>query len=476
MNKAKSDHLDLMLQAPVPELLWRLAGPNVVAITMLTAVTFTDAWYVGQLGTVALASLALVFPFQTLMQMMAGGSIGGGVTSSMARALGKGDEETATRVLWHAILIGAGMSLLFVVVLGAFPQPIFILLGGEGTALAGAVAYARIAFGAGVTIWMLYICAAALRGMGDTVTPSRAITVASLVQVGLSGALTLGWVGLPALGVIGPAVAMIVCQGSAAFYMAWHLATGRARIRLTPRPIEWLIFKDILKVGGIGLFNSFFMATTVVVVTGFIGRYGTEALAGYGLGARLELMLVPLSFGIGAALYSRRRRELWRPAICPGAARRVVRRGGDVHRHWCDWNDGRHLAGCLARHVYGRSGAFRFRRSLSLDCGALLCAIWRRTGALFRKPGDGTCPLACHGLRSPVLRRRRARRPRGLGRLGNYRRILGCGAGARNDRRWPSALPLHTWLAAREARFDQSLITFVRNVPRPLANNLPSGS
>ena len=349
MNKAKSDHLDLMLQAPVPELLWRLAGPNVVAITMLTAVTFTDAWYVGQLGTVALASLALVFPFQTLMQMMAGGSIGGGVTSSMARALGKGDEETATRVLWHAILIGAGMSLLFVVVLGAFPQPIFILLGGEGTALAGAVAYARIAFGAGVTIWMLYICAAALRGMGDTVTPSRAITVASLVQVGLSGALTLGWVGLPALGVIGPAVAMIVCQGSAAFYMVWHLATGRARIRLKPRPIEWLIFKDILKVGGIGLFNSFFMATTVVVVTGFIGRYGTEALAGYGLGARLELMLVPLSFGIGAALtaavganfgarqYARARRAAWSGAavtfIVTGAIGTTVAISPDV---WLD--------------------------------------------------------------------------------------------------------------------------------------------
>ena len=57
MNKEKSKHLDLMLQAPVSELLWRLAGPNVVAITALTAVTFADAWYVGQLGTVALASL-----------------------------------------------------------------------------------------------------------------------------------------------------------------------------------------------------------------------------------------------------------------------------------------------------------------------------------------------------------------------------------------------------------------------------------
>ena len=79
-----------------------------------------------------------------------------------------------------------------------------------------------------------------------------------------------------------------------------------------------------MKVGGIGLFNSFFMATTVVVVTGFIGRYGTEALAGYGLGARL-LMLVPLSFGIGAALTAAVGATL-APGNMPGAARRVSAR------------------------------------------------------------------------------------------------------------------------------------------------------
>lgn len=59
---------------------------------------------------------------------------------------------------------------------------------------------------------------------------------------------------------------------------------------------------DITRVGGIGLINSGFMAMNVVFVTGFIGRYGTEALAGYGLGARLELMLVPIALGVGAAL------------------------------------------------------------------------------------------------------------------------------------------------------------------------------
>ena len=312
-----------MLKAPVPGLLLKLAGPNVIAITILTLVTFADAWYVGQLGTAALASLALVFPFQTLMQMMSGGAIGGGVTSSVARALGSGDESKAASVLWHAIIIAVAMSMVFAVALGFFSRPVFALLGGTGEALNGAVAYARITFGAGLAIWMLYILSAALRGMGDTVTPARAITVGSVVQVGLSGALTLGWGVFPDMGVVGPAMAMIVCQGGAAFYMAFHLAAGKARVPLRPHRLEWSIFKDILQVGGIGLFNSFFMATTVIVVTGFIGRYGTDALAGYGLGARLELMLVPLSFGIGAALtaavganfgakqYARARRIAW---------------------------------------------------------------------------------------------------------------------------------------------------------------------
>ena len=57
--------MQLLLNAPVLAMLWRLAGPNLLAVGMLTAVTFADAWYVGQVSTAALASLALVFPFQT---------------------------------------------------------------------------------------------------------------------------------------------------------------------------------------------------------------------------------------------------------------------------------------------------------------------------------------------------------------------------------------------------------------------------
>jgi putative MATE family efflux protein len=302
LSTARAKTTQYILDAPVGKVLWRLATPNVLAVAMTTGITFADAWFIGQLGTAALASLALVFPFLTLMQMMAGGAIGGGTTSAVARAFGAGDQAKAESIAWHALLIAVSISCFFTVVLGVFSRPIFQLLGGQGEALAGAVAYSRIVFGGAAATWLIFVMSAVFRGTGDTVTPARAIISAALVQIPMSGALTLGWFGLPSLGVMGPATAWVICQGTGAAYLILTLLSGKARLRMRPQAFSWAPFKDIMKVGGLGLLNSLCIAMTVVVMTGFVGRYGTAALAGYGLGARLELMLVPMAFGIGGAL------------------------------------------------------------------------------------------------------------------------------------------------------------------------------
>jgi O-antigen/teichoic acid export membrane protein len=57
-----------------------------------------------------------------------------------------------------------------------------------------------------------------------------------------------------------------------------------------------------MKVGGLSVVNSIGLSLTVIVVTAFIGRFGSDALAGYGLGSRLELMLIGFAFGLGGAL------------------------------------------------------------------------------------------------------------------------------------------------------------------------------
>jgi Na+-driven multidrug efflux pump len=90
----------------------------------------------------------------------------------------------------------------------------------------------------------------------------------------------------------------------AAFWMASRLLGPRAllRLRWPTGGFRRAAFRDILKVGLIACLVVILTNGTVLVVTGLIGRAGDAAIAGYGIGSRLEYMLVPISFGIGATL------------------------------------------------------------------------------------------------------------------------------------------------------------------------------
>ncbi|MCB1739564.1 MAG: MATE family efflux transporter, partial [Gammaproteobacteria bacterium] len=78
----------MILDGPIVPMLAWLSAPNIVVVMLQTTVSIAEAWYVGHLGTTALAAVALVFPLQALMQMMSAGAMGGGISSAVGRALG----------------------------------------------------------------------------------------------------------------------------------------------------------------------------------------------------------------------------------------------------------------------------------------------------------------------------------------------------------------------------------------------------
>ena len=283
-------------------MLWKLATPNVAGVSVMTAVTFFDAWFVGHLGNQALASLALVFPFQALMQMMAGGAIGGGITSAVARAKGSGNINSAKTIAFNGLLIGIFMSLLYTITLGVFSVQIFNLLSDSKDVINDAAKYAKVAFGGAILTWVFFAFSSILRGLGDTYTPAKAIIIAGLIQIIMSGLFTLGLVDSVDLGVTGPAAAMIISHALAVFFLLPKIIGSNSLLSRQNCLFNWSAIYRILKVGGLGLLNSITIALTIVIITTFVAGFGTDALAGYGLGSRLELMLVPISFGIGAAL------------------------------------------------------------------------------------------------------------------------------------------------------------------------------
>ena len=78
----------LLLQGPIVPTLLRMAWPNVLVMGAQAATGLIETYWVGKLGTDALAGMALVFPGVMLMQMFSAGAMGGGISSAIARALG----------------------------------------------------------------------------------------------------------------------------------------------------------------------------------------------------------------------------------------------------------------------------------------------------------------------------------------------------------------------------------------------------
>jgi Na+-driven multidrug efflux pump len=109
---------------------------------------------------------------------------------------------------------------------------------------------------------------------------------------------------MPALGIAGAAVAYVSAFGLAALGMAAFVFRRGSALR--PQPGDWTLerrlFREILRVGGISVLNAFQTVVTAVILTGFVGRHGAAALAGYGVGLRLELLQIPLVFAVGQAL------------------------------------------------------------------------------------------------------------------------------------------------------------------------------
>src|SRR6201991_1270567 len=109
-----------LTDGPILRTLLSLAWPNVIALSAGTCVVIAETSYIGRLGVESLAAMALLFPCVILTMTMSGGAMGGGVASSIARALGAGDTERASALASHAILIGLGFGLVFVVGMGIF--------------------------------------------------------------------------------------------------------------------------------------------------------------------------------------------------------------------------------------------------------------------------------------------------------------------------------------------------------------------
>jgi len=297
-----TDSSNPLVTAPLGRSLARLAAPGLLGVILQSVVSVSEAWYLGGIGKTALAGVALVFPIYMLNTMLSAGSIGGAVSGAIARACGEQNYSRAEAISRCAMLIAVVGSVIIMLLYWFFGEAFFRLLGGQGDVLVAARQYAVWFFPGLITIWLYNMSSALLRGSGDMVRPMVAAGVIAGSHFVLAGIFIHGYGPVPALGIGGAGLAVVVAFGIGWIMLAFWLRRSNRDFRLVPGGIDGTAMTPILKNGLLAANQSVVTIALSLLTTAVFARFGDEWLAGYGIGVRLELLMVPVIFGFGSAL------------------------------------------------------------------------------------------------------------------------------------------------------------------------------
>jgi len=293
-----------LIKDPIPKLLRLLAIPAALGFFFNTMYNVVDTWVAGQITSESLAALSLSFPVFFIL-IAIGSGMGSGMTALISTELGANDKAKASEYAAQSISFGFFLAIALSII-GYFASPtLFQLLGASDAYLTTALSYMQPLFIGSAFLSMTFILNAILNALGDTVSYRNVLIVSFFINLVLSPWLAFGWLGTPALGILGIAIATIITNAIGVIYLSHKVYQTKLiswsclRCNFTPK---WNTIKDILIQGLPASFTMMTMALGAFVITFFVSKFGANAVAGYGTAMRIEQMVLIPSVGINIAI------------------------------------------------------------------------------------------------------------------------------------------------------------------------------
>jgi putative MATE family efflux protein len=280
----------------------RLTVPMLVSGILQNAQSLIDLFWVGSLGPTAVAAVAMSATILMLLFPMLMG-ISTGTVALVARAMGAGQPEEASEATSQSLLLAVFLGGISGLLGWHFSDRLFHLLGAAPEILPDGEAYLRISLLGSFTVFVLFIANAALQGAGDTVTPMYVMVISNILNIVLAPLLIFGLGPFPRLLVRGAAWAMVLSQAAAASLSLYVLFTGRSHLHTRLRQwkprlsLSWRILRIGLPGSGQMLSRSLMSAVMMRIVAGC----GVAAVAAYGVGLRLHMIVLMPAFALGGA-------------------------------------------------------------------------------------------------------------------------------------------------------------------------------
>ncbi len=281
----------------------KLAGPVIIEQSLATITHIVDMMMVGRLGAVAVTAIGLTVQ-PLLFAQAIGSALSVGTTALVARFVGSGNNNDAGRVLQQSLLFSLVFTFIGGIIFYYFAQNIIILMGGEEEVIAAGTSYLQLVIPGSIFMFISFIITAALRGAGDTQTPMKVNIFINIINVIGNFILIFGYLGAPALGLKGAAIATSIARFLGALILIYVVFKEKNIITLVRKnffKFNPALLMRIMKIGIPTALEQLVMRVAQIFYVRVVAGLGTLAFAAHQIAISAESISYMPGFGMAVA-------------------------------------------------------------------------------------------------------------------------------------------------------------------------------
>ncbi|MBC7904445.1 MAG: MATE family efflux transporter [Gemmatimonadaceae bacterium] len=279
-----------------------LAIPMILEMIMESIFAVVDIFFVGKLGTEAVATVGLTESVLAIVYSIAWG-LSMAATAIVSRRVGEKNNEEATRAGAQAIIISIALS----IVIGAagvyFAGDILHLMGGSSKLVATGVGYTRIIYGSSIVIMLLFLINGIFRGAGNAAIAMHSLWIANICNIILCPTFIYGLGPIPAMGLEGAAIATTVGRGIGVVYQCFHLFKGNGILHFKRRHFlpDFTLMKSLFSIAWTGAMQFIIGSASWIAMARIVAGFGDVAVAGYQVALRVIVFFILPAWGMANA-------------------------------------------------------------------------------------------------------------------------------------------------------------------------------
>ena len=292
-----------LLTKDINKLIKQIAIPSSVGMFFNTMYNVVDTYYVGAISTISITALSYSFiVFFMLLSISFG--LSSAITAHVGNFLGKHKYKLAKIYVINGITFVSITSIILCSIGFVFIEDIFKLMGATEQSLKLALQYTYVIL-IGVIPMLIGLGAnAVLIAKGDTKSYRNTLIVGFILNMILDPLFIYGYNFIPSFGFVGVAYATVFIQFMTSFYIIFKLYKTTLfnfdNLKLFLPDIR--VYKKIAQQAIPSSLNMFTMSLGTMIITYFVSQYGDDFVAAFGIGYRVEQIILLPMLGLNTAV------------------------------------------------------------------------------------------------------------------------------------------------------------------------------